>query len=48
MAHDGADLPENPSTQVLRFGGQSNAVFVRESQASRSELFSEHAILGRR
>jgi hypothetical protein len=45
-AHDGADLAKCSATQVLRLGRQPNALVVRESQSSRSELLPEHAILG--
>src|ERR1700704_4252847 len=45
-AHDRSDLAKCSATQVLRLGSQQNALVVRESQRSRSELLSEHAILG--
>ena len=44
-AHNGADLPEDPPTQVFRLGGQANALIVGESQPTRPELLAEHPIL---
>jgi hypothetical protein len=44
-AHDGSDLLEHSPPQVLRFGGQANALIVGEAQSARSELLAEHAVL---
>jgi hypothetical protein len=43
-AHDGSDLLEHPPPQVLRLGGQANALIVGEAQPARSELLAEHAV----
>jgi hypothetical protein len=45
--HDGSDLPEHSPPQVLRLGGQANALIVGEAQPARSELLAEHAVLRR-
>jgi len=44
-AHYGPDLPKRLPTEVLRLGGQSNALVVGEPQPLPFELLSEHAIL---
>jgi hypothetical protein len=44
-AHNGPDLPEHSTPQVLRLGGQANALIVGEAQPIWSELLAEHAVL---
>src|SRR6516165_1158023 len=36
-AHDGADFLEHAPPQVLRFGGQADALIVGEAQPTRAE-----------
>ena len=45
-AHDGADFLEHAPPQMLRFGGQADALIVGEAQPTRAELLAEHAVLG--
>jgi hypothetical protein len=45
-AHNGRKLLERASTQALSFGGQPDALVVRESETTRTELLPEYTILG--
>jgi hypothetical protein len=45
-AHDRSDLTERSATQLLRLGGQPNALVVGEPETPRPELLSKDAILG--
>ena len=41
-----ADFLEHSPPQVLRFGGQPDALIVGEPQPTRAELLAEYAVLG--
>ena len=44
--HDRSDLAERSATQLLRLGGQPNALIIGKPETARPKLLSKNPILG--